>query len=93
MEARVDIPEGSVCQRELRQYGVAPVTTIWMGTHSGESANPNPYLDPEWVPETTTTSPNPPNIIFTAPTRLDLTGLHFGIESGEVWGTGTISTL
>jgi len=92
MEERVNVPEGSVCQRELRHYGESPVTTIWLGTGVPESPNPNPDLDPEFVPPPPgVSSPNPPTIIFDNPGIIPT--FNYGIGSEEVWGVPSLLAL
>lgn len=88
MEERLNIPEGSVCQRELRHYGEVPVTTIWLGTDVPETANPNPALDPEWEPPPDTTTS--PDSLITFQHDGFFPTSSYGIESEEAWGIPTL---
>ena len=85
MEVRVDIPEGSVCQREIRNYGQEEWTTMWLGTQAQESPNPNPELDPEFVSTDTLMSPDGPTITFPGE-PLSIPTFRYGIPSEEAWG-------
>lgn len=92
MEVRVDIPEGSACQEELRNYGAQVWTTVWFGTSTGESPNPNTNLDPEYTSPSVPMWPVNPTITFAGVSPIN-PSFHYGIQSIESWGTHTLVAL